>query len=198
MRRESLKEYIRYYPITSLILIINIVLFIIMEVVGSTSDMATMINFGAMFRLSGFSPEWWRYFASMFLHFGFMHLLMNCFALYVFAPPLERMIGSFRYLLFYLLSGFSGSLISYLLMSERTVSAGASGAVYGVFAAYLFLAIFRKDVLDAQSGQTIKTILIVGLIYSLLPGVSFFGHLGGFIGGFALMAIFSLTMRRLR
>lgn len=198
MRRESLKEYIKYYPITSLILIINLLMFILVELVGSSRDTATMLRFGAMFRLEGFSPEWWRYFASTFLHFGFMHLLMNSFALYVFAPPLERMIGSARYLLFYLLSGLAGSSISYLLMSSGTVSAGASGAVYGVFAAYLYLAIFRKDLLDAQSGQTIKTILIVGLIYSLLPGVSFFGHLGGFVGGFALMALLSLTMKRLR
>lgn len=169
-----------------------------MEWVGSTRDNETMLRFGAMFRVEGFTPELWRYFASTFLHFGGMHLIMNCFSLYVFAPPLERMIGSVRYLLFYLLSGFSGSAISYLLMSNGTISAGASGAVYGVFAAYLFLAIFRKDILDAQSGQTIKTILIVGLIYSFMPGVSFFGHLGGFIGGFALMALFALTMKRNR
>lgn len=189
LRYENFRQYIRLYPLTSLILLIQIVLYILMEISGSSTDPRTLLRFGAMYKLPEASPEYWRYFAAIFLHIGFDHLLFNSFALFVFAPPLERLLGKVKYIVFYLGSGFAGNAFSQLLSSGVFYSAGASGAIYGIYAAFLYLALFRKHALDPQSKKTIKVILLIGLIYSILvPQVNILGHAGGFLGGFALFS----------
>lgn len=182
-RRESFRQYIRYYPVTASILSLNLLIFILMLFSGSPTDPQTVIRFGAIFKIGGISAEWWRYATAIFVHIGFYHLLFNSFALYVFAPPLERMIGKWHYIAFYLLSGVAGNIASQFFTDPPYYSAGASGAIYGIYGAYLYLGLFRKHVLDEQSKQTVITILIVGLIYSFFPHVNLYAHLGGFIGG---------------
>jgi rhomboid protease GluP len=194
LRRETFRQYIRFYPVTSLILGIFLVLFFAMEWVESSTSVETLVDFGAMYSMQGESHEWWRYISAAFLHIGFQHLLFNGFALYVFAPPLERLLGSWHYAGFFLIAGFAGNAFSMLLSKPPFVSAGASGALYGLYAAYLYLGLFRKHVLDAGTRQTVTTILIVGLVYSVVvPNVNLYAHLGGFIGGFLYFA--ALTRR---
>ncbi|GAA3400843.1 rhomboid family intramembrane serine protease [Paenibacillus hodogayensis] len=191
LRYESFKQYIRWYPVTTAILAIQLIMYVWMEIDGSTERTETLVKFGALVSQFPWSGEYWRYFASMFLHSGFDHLLFNSFSLFVFAPPLERMLGKWKYLVFYLGSGFIGNLATVLLykQSEPVVSVGASGAIYGIFAAYLFIALFFKKALDKQSSSTIITVVVVGLIYSfLIPQVNYYAHIGGFIGGFLLFA----------
>lgn len=191
LRYENLRQYIKWYPVTTIILSIQLIMYVWMEIEGSTRDNLTLIRFGALLNEVPFSGEYWRYFASVFLHSGFDHLLFNSFSLFVFAPPLERMLGKWKYILFYLGSGFIGNLATVLLFRgpETVVSVGASGAIYGIFAAYLFIALFFKKALDKQSSSTIITIVVVGFIYSfLIPQVNYYAHIGGFIGGFLLFA----------
>jgi membrane associated rhomboid family serine protease len=145
------------------------------------------------------SAGMWRYFTSTFLHIGFEHLLFNCFALYKFAPPLERMLGAVKYAIFYMGSGYIGSLASDVFHTSNYVSAGASGAVYGIYAAYLFLALFRKHVLDEQSSKVITIIIIMGVVYSIIvPHVNLLAHLGGFLGGAILFALLGYSIGRNR
>jgi rhomboid protease GluP len=198
VRYENWRQYLRYYPVTVAILAINLILFAAMEWYGSSTDYETLLRFGAMFGLPGgaLQPEWWRYVTSVFLHIGGTHLLFNGFALFVFAPPLERLLGPIRYILFYLAAGAGGNLVSHWLHSDQYISAGASGAIYGIYAAYMYLVLFRPFVLDQQSKQTIVAIVAIGLIYSLFPGVNLLAHLGGFLTGFALMALLAAWYRR--
>ncbi|MFD0587404.1 rhomboid family intramembrane serine protease [Paenibacillus sp. GCM10027627] len=200
LRSESLKEYIRLYPVISVVLLINIGLFIAMEVAGSSTSNATLFEFGAMFKLEGYAgPEPWRFVSSMFLHIGFMHLLMNGFALYVFAAPLERMFGKWRFAVLYLASGIIGSIASYWLHPGDFIGAGASGAIYGIYAAYLYLSIFYKDVFGKDNAVAIQTILVVGVIYSIvMPNVDLYAHLGGFAGGLLATAVIFAVARRRR
>ncbi|WNQ11201.1 rhomboid family intramembrane serine protease [Paenibacillus aurantius] len=199
VRYESLRQYLRFYPVTSLIILINLVMFLIMEGYGSSRDPETLLKFGAMFSAPGFAPEWWRYVTAMFLHIGFEHLLFNMFALFVFAPPLERLIGHFRYAVFYLLSGVAGSAVSYGFQGTTYLGAGASGAIYGIYAAYLFFGLFRRDLQDKSSSQTVVLILVLGVIYSfVVPRVDLYAHLGGAVAGFLLAAVFSVGIRRLK
>lgn len=197
LRRESLKEYIRYYPVTSLLLAAILAMYGVLEWAGSTKDPETLIRYGALYHAAGLpAAEWWRYFTSLFIHIGYQHLLFNGFALYVFAPPLERLLGPIHYLAFFLLTGFAGNALSQWLTEGPYLTAGASGAIYGVYAAYLYLGLFRKHVLDQQSRQTVIAILAVGLVYSLIvPHVNLYGHLGGFLGG---LIYFALLVRRFR
>lgn len=197
LRRETLGQYIRFYPVTSLLLGVFLVLFFAMEWTGSSGSVRTLLDFGAIYSNEGETHEWWRYISAVFLHIGLQHLLFNGFALYVFAPPLERILGSWHYAGFFLVSGFAGNAFSMLLSKPPFISAGASGALYGVYAAYLYLGLFRKHVLDAGTRQTITTILIVGLIYSVVvPNVNLYAHLGGFIGGFLYFALLTKRFKR--
>jgi rhomboid protease GluP len=196
-RRESLKEYIRLYPITTLLICINLVVWALMEGYGSSQDTATLLQFGALFDLPNAKAEAWRYVTAMFLHIGFGHLFFNSFAMYVFAPPLERMLGKWRYLLTYMVCGISGNMVSAWFHKDSFISAGASGAIYGIYAAYLFLALFRKDIIDYVTKQTIMVIIVVGFANSLLvPNVDIYAHLGGFIGGIVTMALIVLSIKR--
>ncbi|SHE11192.1 Rhomboid protease gluP [Chlamydia abortus] len=189
LRRESLKQYIRWYPVTSIWIVINLVVFGLMELYGSSTNSETLIRFGAMYHTPFWNPELWRYITSVFVHIGGMHLIMNSFFLYVFAPPLERMLGSFKYAIFYLLSGVAGNLVSQWMASSYSVSAGASGAIYGIFGAYLYLSLYHKYMLDRQSQQTVYTMLAIGVVFSLImPQINLSAHLGGLAGGFLLMA----------
>ncbi len=199
VRRESFKEYLRYYPVTSALIAINVILLIVMEIYGSSQNVWTLLQFGAIYKLTGIvDPEWWRYVTPIFLHGGVAHLLFNSFGLIVFAPPLERMLGKWRYIACYLFSGIIGNIVSWHLHQSDFIGVGASGAIYGIYAAYIYLALFRKDIMDDSSRKTIGTIVIIGIIYSVVPfnNVDVWAHLGGFMGGFAFMAMVVWSIKR--
>ncbi|MCZ8521281.1 MULTISPECIES: rhomboid family intramembrane serine protease [Paenibacillus] len=196
-RRESLKEYMRLYPVTLALILIQVLVWFTMEWYGSSNDQRTLLEFGAMFAVPGLEPEPWRYVTAIFIHIGFQHLLFNSFALYVFAAPLERLLGRWKYLLFYLLCGIAGNAASALMHDEPYIGAGASGAIYGVYAAFLFLSVFRKDLIDYATKQTVGTIVIVGFVYSLIvPRVDLYAHGGGFVGGLLLCGLISLAVTK--
>lgn len=200
IRRESLKQYVRWYPVTASLIVVNVLMVLLMEIAGSPRSSLTLLKFGAMFSIGGYEPEWWRYVTAIFLHAGWEHLAFNCFALYVFAPPLERMLGHARYFAHYVLSGVIGNVAGSLLRTGEYIGVGASGAIYGIYAAYVFIALFRKDLFDAPSRKIIQTIVIVGFIHSLIMfrRVDLWAHLGGFAGGFLLIALLALSVRARR
>ncbi|MFC5700262.1 rhomboid family intramembrane serine protease [Cohnella faecalis] len=191
LRNENFRSYIRFYPVTSIILAINLILFSIDELFLDNR----ITIWGMFFQEPGYNPyglsEPWRYVTSIFLHGGWDHLLFNCFSTLVFAPPLERLLGHFRYFAFYLAAGIAGNALSAIVQAGSVhASVGASGAIYGLFGAYLFLAIFRKSALDEGSRKTVYTTLIFGLIYSVvLPNINIWAHIGGGIAGFAMMGL---------
>ncbi|NHN29552.1 rhomboid family intramembrane serine protease [Paenibacillus agricola] len=197
-RRESLKQYFSWYPVTAVIICINLLLWGLMEWYElSHSKDETFYLFGALFDLPGLTAEPWRYVTAIFLHNGFAHLLFNCFALYVFAPPLERMLGKWRYLLTYIASGIAGNICSMWLHMDYFISVGASGAIYGIYAAFLYLALFRKDIIDSQTKKMVVILIAVGFANSLIvPNIDIYAHLGGFIGGFVVLALIVLSIKR--
>jgi rhomboid protease GluP len=188
LRYESLGQYLRLYPVTSFILAVNLVLFILMEGMGSSTDSGTLLQFGAVFGHPDEQPAVWRYVSAAFLHIGFKHLLFNCFAIYVFAPPLERLLGAWRYAVFYLAAAVAGNIVSHLMHDAPYLSAGASGAIYGLYGAYLQLAVFRRELFDRDAKKTVMSLLAVGVIYSFIsPSIDIYAHLGGFVGGFLIL-----------
>ena len=193
LRYESFREYVRMYPVTVVMLAINIAMAIVVAILPNRYEVP-LFQFGAITN-AGDGPEWYMFITSMFLHSGFRHVLFNSFAIFVFAPPLERMLGHFRYLLLYLLSGVIGNIVSEVLHTyvahDVYASVGASGAVYGIFGAYLYLILFRKEILDYQSRQTVTIILVVGAIFSLLVSqINWYAHFGGLLGGLLLIGLF--------
>ncbi|OOC62734.1 rhomboid family intramembrane serine protease [Paenibacillus ihbetae] len=192
VRYENWRSYLRYYPVTSLLLIANLVMFFITVFDGGSRNPLTLLQYGALTDLPQFEGESWRYVTAMFLHNGFDHLLFNGFALLVFVPPLERIMGSWKFGVLYLLSGILGNVIGlayYDRMEGYHTLVGASGAIYGAYGAYLYIALFQRHVMDMASRRTLFTLLILGIVLSFTPGISLAAHFGGLIGGFFLYGL---------
>ncbi|CAM4058489.1 rhomboid family intramembrane serine protease [Paenibacillus alkaliterrae] len=206
LRYESFRSYLRLYPVTAAVIALNIIYFIIVAWSGDTNNVNHSYKFGAFVANSADDPygivQPWRYVSSIFMHAGFEHLLYNMFALLIFAPPLERLLKSARYALFYLLCGIAGNGMSTLVNvidggPYSHIGVGASGAIYGVYGAYLYISLFRKTQLDESSRKTVYTILIFGVIYSLLvPRIDLWAHVGGALAGFLLYNLFDRKMAR--
>ncbi|TFE26657.1 rhomboid family intramembrane serine protease [Cohnella luojiensis] len=191
LRNENFRSYVRLYPITAMILAVNLIVFIF-DALLLDKQLTERGMFYQEPELDRYGlSEPWRYVTSMVLHAGWEHLLFNCFSILVFAPPLEKLLGRIRYLTLYLAAGLAGNVLSAVVHAGIEYgSVGASGAIYGVFGAFLFLAVFRKFSIDEATRKTIYMTLIFGLIYSVLsPNINIWAHIGGGIAGLAMMGI---------
>ena len=137
--------------------------------------------------------EYYRLFTSMFLHYGLLHLLMNMWALWVLGRTLEAVLGPLRFLVLYLVAGLGGSVSVYLFAHPHAPTAGASGAIFGLFAA-LFVVLKRLK----RDTSSVIPILVINLIISFVPGISLAAHLGGFVTGGLLAAAFAYAPRTMR
>lgn len=135
---------------------------------------------------------WWQIVTSMFTHEWVVHIAFNMLALWSLGPQLELALGRVRFLALYLLSGLGGSALVYLLSDPNRAALGASGAVFGLIGALLILAIkVRGDVQSILFWIGINAaITVFGASF-----ISWQGHLGGFLGGVALMALFAYAPR---
>lgn len=173
----------KYLPITSTLVFLNALMFIVMVIKGVNPLYPTapeLLEWGGNRRPEVISGEWWRLMSSMFMHAGIMHILFNMFGLIMSGPILEAFMGRLRFALLYIGSGLVASLSS-LWWHENTVSVGASGAIMGVFAAGLTL-VWLKQI---DSGLS----KLFGLFLGLSIGVGFFigadnaAHIGGALAG---------------
>jgi membrane associated rhomboid family serine protease len=123
--------------------------------------------------------EYYRLLTSMFLHYGILHLLLNMWALWVLGRNLEAALGPVRYAALYLLSGLGGSVAVYYFGSQHGLTAGASGAIFGLFGG--FFVVLRRLGRDTSA---IIPILVINLVFTFtVPGISMAGHLGGLAAG---------------
>lgn len=173
---------------------INVAVFIILSFIGRTENAEFMLRYGAMYEpyiVEG--REYYRFITSMFLHFGIDHITNNMVMLGALGWNLEMEIGRFRFLVIYLLSGLGGNLISFWMnmrSSENVVSAGASGAIFGLMGALLYVVIINKG----QIGQITKRGMLFMLALSLYfgftsAGVDNWAHVGGLVSGLILAAV---------
>lgn len=138
-----------------------------------------------------FYDQYYRLVTSAFLHYGVMHLLFNMWALYVVGPPLEQWLGRLRYGALYALSALGGSVLVYLLTPINTPTAGASGAIFGLFGAIFVVA--RKLNLDVRM---IAAVVIINLVFTFAGpalgtgAISWQGHIGGLITGAGIAAAY--------
>jgi len=132
---------------------------------------------------------YYRMVTAMFLHYGFIHLLFNMVVLWMLGRILERDLGPARFLAVYLLSGLAGSVAVYLF-SPAVWTAGASGAVYGLFG--LLILVNRKL---RRDNRGIYVLLGLNLVLTIYAGFSLAGHVGGLVGGLICGAIVTFTPR---
>ena len=173
---------------TYMFMIIQVAVFLFLEWVGSSTDTSTLIKYGAKFNPLILEGEWWRFFTPIILHIGFLHLLMNTVSLYYLGTIIERIFGKGRFLLIYLIAGFGGSLASFIF--SPALSAGASGAIYGLFGALLYFGVVHPQLFFRTMGFNILIILGINLVFGFsLPSIDMAGHIGGLIAGFLAAGI---------
>lgn len=202
------KAEIRYMltPVNMGLIIANIIIFVILCFLGNTTDAEFMVEHGAMDWVDVVEKgQYYRLFTSMFLHFGADHLLQNMLILAVIGYRLERITGKVPYLIIYIGAGLTGAVTSILFTlkaSPGTVSAGASGAIFGVMGGLLFCILAN---LFQKKRYRVEEIGLTGMIFMVCSALSygFFStgvdnaaHVGGLIGGFFLTLISSLISKR--
>ena len=136
-------------------------------------------NYGPLVKLG----EWYRLVACMFLHAGIIHFGLNMYSLYIVGPRVEDFFGKWKFLLIYMLSGISGSLLS-IGINGNVVSVGASGAIFGLFGALTYFGYSYRGYIGAIVKSQIMPIVFYNLLMGFfIPGIDIWGHVGGLIGG---------------
>ena len=191
--RSTLRSQLRSAPAVFVLILINVLVFLFEISVGDWNDPRDLHRIGALEPLAVVAQgEYWRLFTALFLHGGFLHLGFNLFALYVLGPPLERAIGTMRFLACYLISGLASSVGVVALNEIGLVHVaeliGASGCIMGVVGAWAgFLLRHRHAPFAKQRLANIALIVVIQIAFDLsTPEVSTAAHMCGFVAGFFL------------
>lgn len=178
----------RVTPIVTYVLIaINLVVFgaVVLQAGGFTGlGRSTIMQQGALISGGGFENEYWRLLTSGFLHWSVTHLALNMISLYLIGADLERLFGKARYLAVYLIGLLGGSAAVMALQPDLAVTAGASGAIYGLMGALLVVVLRLK-----LSPTMVIAVIVINVVLSLsIPNISLLGHFGGLVFGAASAA----------
>jgi membrane associated rhomboid family serine protease len=190
--------------VTNVVLVSLVAVFVLEIVKGGAESIAsgpsalTMIDLGAMFPPLIAEGESWRLFTAMFLHFGVIHLAVNAYSLFILGSVLERELGRPRYAALYLLSGLAASAASYAFSDPLTVSAGASGAIFGVFGGVFAVNYRRRQTaMGAMAMRSMVQIIVLNVIINVVFAsyLDWRAHVGGAIAGAALGFAFAFPGR---
>lgn len=167
---------------------INLLAFLIQLATGDRAS--DIYQQGAMQGYVVADGDYWRLLTSAFLHAGLLHIAFNMYALYLFGPFVERALGTWRFIVAYLTMAVFASVFVYVLTDPVIVTIGASGAVFGLFGmAMIFLLKAKQDI------STLLVLLVINAFLSLRGGISWQGHLGGFVIGCLLGLAFAYAPR---
>ena len=171
--------------LTYSLIAINIIIFLLMYVIGNGSeDSATLIKFGANYAPLTLSGDYYRLITSSFLHIGFIHLFCNMYALYSIGPNIESFFGKGKFIVIYLYSAIIGSLFALVFSSNNSLSAGASGAIFGLLGALLYFGYNYRGYIGNRIINSIIPVIVINIFIGfMLPGISNAAHIGGLIGG---------------
>lgn len=192
VRNENFKSFIKLYPIVSIILSLNILIYLVffIDKYLSTGIGYNILSYGVGFNAAIGAGEWWRLITPIFLQISFSHVLFNCFSLFLFAPALERLLGKWKFIILYLGTGIISNIATYFFLPPTFSYLGASGAIFGLFGVYLYMVALRRDLIDRQNTTIITVILVLGLIMTFIsPNIDVLGHLFGLLSGFVLAPI---------
>ena len=179
---------------TNIIFLICLVMYFVIAIYGGNFinfDANILANFGANNIILVKNGEVWRLLTCAFLHVGLIHLFVNMYSLRVIGPSVEALIGKWKFIFIYFISSISASLMSLVFTESNIVSAGASGAIFGLMGALLYFGYhYRLYLNDAIKTQIIPVIVFNLLIGFMISGIDNGAHIGGLVGGYlATMAI---------
>jgi membrane associated rhomboid family serine protease/cytochrome c-type biogenesis protein CcmH/NrfG len=180
--------------VTYTLIAINIAVFVIEIAKGAGFDTMSpdlAVRLGANYGPMTLAGQWWRLLSAMFLHFGFLHVFMNMFILLSLGSLAERLMGRAAFSVLYFATGLAGGLAS-LAVHPQLVSAGASGAVFGVAGGLISYLLFKKAPVDFAKAKkqltSLGIFLLYNFVYSLRPGIDMMAHLGGVVSGLVIAA----------
>ena len=198
---EELKRFLKTrQPFNLVIVMINFAVLLALSFIGNVESADFMLKHGANYApLVTAGREYYRLVTSMFLHFGFDHLVNNMLILLFLGDVLERLGGKFRYLLIYLGGGIAGNILSVawdMGTGRYAVSAGASGAVFAVIGALIFVVLRSKGRIEGMTGQRLIFMAALSVLEGFTSsGVDNSAHIGGLVAGF-LLALLTNTGRK--
>ena len=192
----------RYLNVTNAIIALNVAVFLVIGLLGggwltpSNDNMLVYARYGASNASATTNGEWWRLVTSMFMHYGIIHIAVNMWALYQVGAFFEKLQGRVIYALTYLAAGIASGFTSIIWNANHPVwSAGASGAIFGIYGAMLGYMLRNRGTLPAViHGPIIKSTLVFA-VYNIgfgavVPGIDLSAHIGGFVCG----AIYGLLL----
>jgi rhomboid protease GluP len=186
-RTESLRDFIRFYPVISIIISIHILLYLLTALPIFPSKYLFGLLAGV--NLYVVNGEYWRLFTPIFMHAGFAHMLFNSFSLVLFGPALEQMLGKTKFILIYLVTGIAANIATLILEPLTYTHVGSSGAIFGLFGFYISIIMFRKAMLSRENSQTIMTIAIIAVIMTFVQSnINITAHIFGMLAGFLIGA----------
>jgi rhomboid protease GluP len=187
--------------ITYSLIALNVLIFLMMVISGVgifEPLVADLLKWGGNFKPYTTGGEWWRLITCMFVHIGIIHIAFNMYALFSVGVYLEPMLGKARYIIAYLCTGVFASLTSLWWHNDATVSAGASGAIFGMYG--VFLALLTTKLIPAKVRsellRSIGIFVVYNLVYGMKSGVDNAAHVGGLISGFIVGYIYFLSLRK--
>jgi rhomboid protease GluP len=151
---------------------------------------SVLLDWGGNLGMLTGSGQWWRLFTAMFLHGGFIHLGFNLYFAWIVGRVCEQIYGSAAYAVVYLGSGLIASLVS-AAWQPAVVSVGASGALFGVFGAFLAFTVRRRSMLAPEFVRSVlrNGVILIGVNLAIgiaIPGIDVVAHIGGLVAGFGL------------
>ncbi len=167
---------------------VNVIYFLYLEMNGSTEGTQFMVSHGAMYApLVIERGEYYRLITSTFMHFGINHIMNNMLILFILGDNLERALGHIKYLLFYLICGVGANVASMIINLSgyrNVVSAGASGAIFGVIGGLLYAVAVNRGQLEDLSTRQLVVVILCSLYFGFTStGVDNAAHVAGLIIG---------------
>ncbi len=182
------KRKFRILSVNNLIVAINILVWLYLEMNGSTENVRYMLRHGAFYwpyiKIHG---EIYRFFTCMFIHFGFIHLLGNMITLIYLGDNLERAVGVVKYVIIYICTGLAASVVSciyHLIIGADVVSGGASGAIFGVIGALVYIVTVNDRKLEDLNSYSLTGFAAYQIVQGFRStGIDVAAHVGGFLAG---------------
>jgi len=180
----------RRTPMTKAFLAINIIVFLLMAFAGGSTNQTTLMAFGVKSNAEIAQGQWWRFITPIFIHIGLLHLLFNSYALWIVGPQVEKLYGSASFVVLYVLTGIVGVAGSYFY-HPNSISAGASGAIFGLFGVLLVFGLRYRDAIPHDFKRAVGTgvlpVIVINLIIGFtIPAIDNSAHIGGLLAGAVL------------
>ncbi|MGO3049387.1 MAG: rhomboid family intramembrane serine protease [Staphylococcus sp.] len=182
------KHIIKFAPVTYALIVINILIWLSMVLFLNRFSDLKLLDVGGLVHFNVVHGEWYRLITSIFLHYNFEHILMNMLSLFIFGKIVESIVGHWRMFTIYIVAGIFGNFAS-LSFNTDTVSAGASGAIFGLIGAIFAFMYVSQQFNRKMIGQLLMVLVIMIGLSLFMQNINIVAHIGGFMGGILITLI---------